>query len=189
MKQTTDLILGLRSSSAGLLPKGSKNRQPDATSPIGTSHCHKDSQHHSSATSLLRRALLVLTLLVGWGTSVVGQTEVELPLASSGNQASVTGANLKSFLPSGENINISVRVYTEDKGLANFNAGWGNTPVLKSGATSIPSGSDYYKLTDLCYEIPLSDFKDNFPNYLEDGNSLFIQVGQWGNQSVTKISY
>ena len=78
MKQTTDLILGLRSSSAGLLPKGSKNGLPDTTAPIGSYHCHKDSLHHSSATSLLRRALLVLTLLAGWGMSSVAQTEVDI---------------------------------------------------------------------------------------------------------------
>ena len=143
----------------------------------------------TSLKNTLRRAALLLMLMAGWGVNAWAQPEVELPLKSSGNQASVTGANLKSFLPSAEIAQISVRVYTEDKGLANFNAGWSNTPVLRSGETSIPSGSDYYKLTDLCYEIPLSDFKDNFPNYLEDENSLFIQVGQWDNQSVTKISY
>ena len=70
MKQTTDLILGLRSNSAGLLPKGSKNGQPDTTATIGSSHCHSYSNHHhASAPSLLRRAILLLTLLAGWGMS------------------------------------------------------------------------------------------------------------------------
>ena len=122
MKQTTDLILGLRSSSAGLLPKGSKNGQPDTTAPIGSSHCHSNSNHHHpSAPTLLCRAILVLTLLAGWGMSAyalvfntsntmnAGAVTVTKYAKNNLNEYTFDALSITSALPNLTNSNIYIR--------------------------------------------------------------------------------
>ena len=144
--------------------------------------------HISHPTAIACRAFLVLAMIVGWGTNAVGQ-ETILYSSDGDNRVRVSAATLKNFLPADERENISIRVYTEDKGLGAFNAEWGNNAIMKSGDTTIPNGSDYYSLTDLCYEIPLTDLKDDFPSSLADGDALILQVSQWDDQSINKVSY
>ncbi len=87
MKQTIDLMHN------GLTAK------PGISATIGSSHCHSYSNHHHpSAHTLLCRAILLLTLLVGWGMNAMAQDRITLQTESADNQGvNVRKAQFSSF--------------------------------------------------------------------------------------------
>ena len=142
-----------------------------------------------SKTNLACRLLLMLAFML---TSIdMLSAEVVLYENSGSNSLTIPGSTIKEkFSTITIESNTVFRVYTDDKGLGNIQSGWAAAPILANGSTSIPAGSSYYNSDLGCYEIPLSDFKDNFPYCmsLDSGEGIYLQVAKWDQQSITKVA-
>lgn len=140
-----------------------------------------------SPSGLACRLVLTLAVLLAGVNAAWGDEVVLFENSGSNNQVSIGANTIKENFPTIESTTV-FRIYTEDKGLANI-SGW-NAAILASGSKIIPAGSSYYNRDLSCYEIPLSDFKDNFPYCLalDNGEPISLQVGQWDQQSITKVS-
>ena len=134
--------------------------------------------------------MLLLAILLAGGNAAWGdETIIWEGTGNSNYQITISGSDINSKWPTVESSS-TLRIYTEDKGLNNIKSSWGETAILSDNSKSIPSGSSYYNSVDLCYEIPLSDFVVNFPFNLQlnNGEGIFLQVGAWGNQNISKVS-
>ena len=141
-------------------------------------------------TGFARRVMMLLAiLLVGGNASWGEETILWEGTGTSNNQVTISGSDINSKWPTVESSS-TLRIYTEDKGLNNIQSNWGGAAILSDNSISIPSGSSCYNSDDLCYEIPLSDFVANFPFNLQlnNGEGIFLQVGAWDNQNISKVS-
>ena len=141
---------------------------------------HRFAKTTTATTGLACRALLVLALLMGWGSRAVGQGEWNLWTGNTHNTRIPIAYD--DFPSSLDEYNV-FRIYTSDNGVGTICTGWSNS-VLKSGATSIPQGK-YYVQELNCYQIPLSEF-DDLLNKVKNQSGLIIATG-W-QQYLTKVS-
>ncbi len=151
-----------------------------AAAPLAGRQKHKHYRTTTATTGLACRALLVLALLMGWGSRATAQGEWELWTGNThNNRNSIAFDDFPSSL---DDYNV-FRIYTSDNGVGTISTGWSNS-VLKSGATSIPQGK-YYVQELNCYQIPLSEF-DDLLNKVKNQSGLIIATG-W-EQYLTKVS-
>ena len=171
MKQTTDLMhYGL-------------NEQPDTTATTYNCQlsplcriCNPTPMNSGfaihTATNLLRRALLLLTLLAGWGMSAVAQ-ETNL-WTGPGTETNIASTAFGSFEVSTDVF----RVYTDNNPI-HIRTTWWNSVLLSNETTFQPNGS--YYITDLnCYEIPLSAFVNDFVNKINTEGGLVVGTENGG---------
>ena len=161
MKQTHTLIMH-----HGL------NGQPETTIEV--------TRPHLRLPQPLKTAMLLLTLIMGWGGSAVADTENDIWTGNATN----TWVNLSSDKFNGCNVSTDVlRLYTTDGAISSFCTQWSQN-VLNSGATTMPSG--YYNLDLACYQIPLTDFVSDFIAKIgnQGGLNLYVVDGHY----LTRIS-
>ena len=151
-----------------------------AAAPLAGRQKHRFAKTTTATTGFACRALLVLALLMGWGSRAVGQGEWNLWTGNTHNTRIPIAYD--DFPSSLDEYNV-FRIYTSDNGVGTICTGWSNS-VLKSGATSIPQGK-YYVQELNCYQIPLSEF-DDLLNKVKNQSGLIIATG-W-QQYLTKVS-
>ena len=167
MKQTNDLM------HHGL------NGQPETTISV--------TRPQRRLPQTLKTTILLLALLMGWGSRAVAQDVATLWTGSTTDQITLSGETLYNGLSSIEDKSKAyLNVYTSDNGLSTFYADWGNNTGLQSGATSIPQGQ-YYISSLSCYSIPFSDFKSDFVNRANQWTAPFFIRNSVS--PITKITY
>ena len=133
---------------------------------------------HLSPSGLAQRLVLTLAVLLA-GVNAAWGDEVELWTGSDKN-VSIDRNTLVENLSSFETSDF-LRIYTGDNGLT-LNTNWSGQ-VLKIG-TNISQGKNYNSTLG-CYEIPLTDFKDGFPETLSPYGENFVVIS---SSNITKIT-
>lgn len=131
-----------------------------------------------SPSGLACRLVLTLAVLLA-GVNAAWGDEVELWTGSDKN-VSIDRNTLVENLSSFETSDF-LRIYTGDNGLT-LNTNWSGQ-VLKIG-TNISQGNNFNSTLG-CYEIPLTDFKDGFPETLSPYGENFVVTS---SSNITKIT-
>jgi len=127
---------------------------------------------------------MMVTLMMVMGVGSVWADEVEIWTGSNGGYF-VIGADNFSGKFDDATSTTTLRIYMADVGLKQISTGHGNS-ILSSGNKSISAGS-YYNNTDLCYEIPSTDWSASIANDIANQNGLALEPAVYGSP-ITKVS-
>ena len=178
MKQSVDLI-----NSMTLMNTRHDNTTPSPRTSA-PSPTRQGLAHPGTPMAFLRRAVVLLAVLLAGGTAVWGE-EVEIWKGSNGGYFVINASDFSGKFDDVTST-TTLRIYMSDVGLNNINTGWGSS-ILSSGATKIPAGSPYYNNTDNCYEIPSTDWSATISSDIVGQGGLALQPGVNGSP-ITMVS-